>query len=131
LSIHRAASRAAIAARLKALPSLGAPVHSNPPANIGLDHILIGDIVAEAPEDKGSASGWYNASIEVWSQTFSPAALEARADAVVARMTAAPLEAPGRSFFRPEYTGEQPSAVPAEAGGPLYGRVLTFRFYVD
>lgn len=131
MSIYRAASRAAIAARLKALPSLGAPVHSNPPTNIALDHILIGDITAEAAEHKDSAGGWYTASIEVWSQTFSPVALEARADAVVARMTGEPLVAPGRNFFRPEYTGEQPSVVPAEAGGPLYGRVLTFRFHVD
>jgi hypothetical protein len=131
VTIYRAVSRAAIAARLKALPSLGAPVHSNPPANIALDHILIGDIAAEASDAKDSPSGWYTASIEVWSQTFSPVALEARADAVVARMTEAPLEAPGRSFFTPDFTGEQPSAVPAEAGGPLYGRVLTFRFYVQ
>jgi hypothetical protein len=131
MSRFRAASRAAIFARLAAAPSLGAPVHSNPPANLALNHILIGDIIAEASEEKGDPSSWYTAGIEVWSQTFSPAAMEAVADAVVVRMTGAAMTGPGRSFTVAHFVQEQPSAVPAEAGGPLYGRVLTFRFYVD
>ncbi len=131
VSRYRAPSRAAIFARLNEAPALGKPVYSNPPANITLDHILIGDIIAEAPEMKGDPSGWYTASIEVWSQTFSPGAMEAVADAVVERMEGAPLVRVGRSFTTPNFTGETPSAIPAEAGGPLYGRVLSFRFYVD
>jgi hypothetical protein len=131
MSIYRNASRIAIYARLTNGASLGAKVYSNPPTNIAIDHVLIGDIQAERPEDKGEPSGWYSASIETWSQTFSPAALEAVADAVVVRMTATPLALNGRSFTTPEYTGETPASVPAENGGPLYGRVLTFRFYCE
>ena len=132
MSLYRAVTRAAIYARLTGGASLGAPVYSNPPTNIAINHILIGDIQAERPEDKGDPSGWYTASIEAWSQTFSPAALEAVADAVVARMTATTLASPGRAFTVPEYTGESPASVPAEVpGGPLYGRVLNFRFYVE
>jgi hypothetical protein len=131
MSISRNASRTAIYARLTGGASLGAKVYSNPPTNIAIDHILIGDIQAERPEEKDDPGSWYTASIETWSQTFSPAALESVADAVVARMTAAPLAQPGRSFTTPEYTGETPASVPAEAGGPLYGRVLSFRFYVE
>ena len=131
MSIYRNASRTAIYARLTSGASLGAKVYSNPPTNITVDHILIGDIAAERPEEKGEAGGWYTASIETWSQTFSPAALESVADAVVERMTAAPLAANGRSFTTPEYTGETPASVPADVGGPLFGRILSFRFYVD
>lgn len=131
MTVHRAASRTAIYARLTGGASIGAKVYSNPPTNIAIDHILIGDIQAERAEDKDDPGGWYIASIETWSQTFSPAALEAVADAVVTRMTAMPLALNGRAFTTPEYTGETPASVPAEAGGPLYGRILSFRFHAE
>lgn len=131
MSRYRTATRAALVARLKTTPGLTWPVHSNPPANIAINHVLIGDILFEEPPCKGDAGAFCTANIEIWSQTFSPAAVDSVADAIVGWLDGQPLTGVGRNFMPPAFSGEQSQMLPIEAGGPVFGRVLAFRFYVE
>lgn len=131
MSRYRVATRTALVARLKLTPGLTWPVYSNPPTNTAIDHILIGDITFEEPVGKGETGAFCTANVEIWSQTFSPAAVDVVADAVVAWLDGQRLTGPGRHFMAPAFAGEQVQALPVEAGGPVYGRALSFRFYVE
>lgn len=131
MSRYRAVARAALVAHLKDGPALGAAVYSNPPRNHTGQLILVGDIIAEPPEDKGGQGGFYNANIEIWSHTFSPAEVDAIADAVIGRLEDAVMTSPGRTFHAALFAGEQVQGAQDEADEPVFGRILAFRFYLD
>lgn len=130
MSRFRGATRAALVARLKAAPGIW-PVYSNPPVNMNADHILVGDITFEEPMCKGEAGAFCTANVEVWSQTFSPAAVDVQADLIVEWLDGQPLQSSGRNFMPPAFIGEQAQSLPVEAGGPVFGRVLAFKFFVE
>lgn len=131
MSRYRKDTRTALVARLKTTPGLTWPVYSNPPTNIAINHVLVGDILFEEPPGKTDLGGFCTANVEIWSQTFSPADVDVVADAIVGWMDNQPLVLVGRNFMPPAFAGEQSQVMPIEAGGPVYGRVLAFRFYVE
>jgi hypothetical protein len=131
MSRYRAATRAALVAALKAAPDLGAPVYANPPTNLVEKLILIGDIAFEEPISKTEPGGWCNFNIEVWFQTFSPAEVDGIADAVVTRLDGQTPAMAGRDFSPAMFIGEQVQTLPIEAGGPVFGRILAFRIFVE
>ena len=132
MSRYRVETRTALVALLKTVPGLSGLVYSNPPTNLKGQLVLVGDIVFDAPEIKGSPASFYNANVEIWSHTFSPAEVDAIADNIVTGIDQQKLISAGRTFSPIEYDGEQVIPPPqTDAGGPVFGRVLSFRFYVQ
>lgn len=135
MAFHRAVRRALIA-QLKmgggpTIDGVVVPIYSSPPTNLKPPFVLVGSIVAEEPLSKGEPDSFYNAGVESWVQSNSPDQLDALCDDVSVRLEGVQLTSVIATLSAANLAQEQDSFNPDAPGGPILGRVQTFRLFAQ